>query len=153
MNKLTIILFLILCTFSLYAQNNVFVLVDVSRSVGQNELDYAKQALKEVLTGSQLSRAFVSQGSEQDLVNFRLAPGDNLAIVKFGSLTTTLAISPNPSVIQNIQADVSQVSNSIRWEPTDQQTYITLAKAKIAEYAKNHNITEYNRHILLNACP
>lgn len=148
MKKLTTIYFLILCTFSVYAQNNVFVLVDVSRSVSQNELTNAKQALNEVLTGTQLSKVFVSQGSQQDLANFRLAQGDKLAVVKFGSLHTTLAISPNPSVIQNVSADVSQVLNSITWTPTDGQTYITLAKAKIAKYAKNHNITKYKLYII-----
>lgn len=148
MKKLFTILYLTLYTFSVYSQTNVFVLVDVSKSVKQDELNNAKQALNEVLTGSQLSRAFVSQGSQQDLANFRLAQGDKLAIVKFGSLHTTLAISPNPSVIQNVNADVSQVLNSITWTPTDQQTYITLAKAKIAEYAKNHNITKYKLYII-----
>jgi hypothetical protein len=148
MKKLTTILFLILCTFSVYAQTNVFVLVDVSKSVKQDELNNAKQALNEVLTGTQLSRAFISQGGQQDLANFKLVQGDKLAIVKFGSLHTTLAINPNPSTIQNVNADVNQVLNTIAWTPTDQQTYITLAKAKIAEYAKNHNITKYKLYII-----
>lgn len=148
MKKLFTILYLTLYTFSVYSQTNVFVLVDVSKSVKQDELNNAKQALNEVLTGSQLSRAFVSQGSQQDLANFKLVQGDKLAIVKFGSLHTTLAINPNPSIIQNVNADVNQVLNSITWTPTDQQTYITLAKAKIAEYAKNHNITKYKLYII-----
>src|SRR5690606_3305637 len=115
MKKLFTILNLILCAFSVYAQNNVFVLVDVSKSVKQDELTNAKQALNEILTGSHLSTAFISQGSQQDLANFKLGPGDKLAIVRFGGLHTTLAINPNPSTIQNINADVSQVLNSITW--------------------------------------
>lgn len=148
MKKLFTILYLTLYTFSVYSQTNVFVLVDVSKSVKQDELNNAKQALNEVLTGTQLSRAFISQGGQQDLANFKLVQGDKLAIVKFGSLHTTLAINPNPSTIQNVNADVSQVLNTIAWTPTDQQTYITLAKAKIAEYAKNHNITKYKLYII-----
>jgi len=131
-----------------YAQNNVFVLVDVSLSVKPNELSDAKQALNEILTGSQLSKAVISQGSPQDLVNFKMTQGDKLAIAKFGSLQTTLAINPSPTTIQNINADVSQVLNSASWTPTDGQTYITLAKAKIAEFAKNHNITKYKLYVI-----
>lgn len=148
MKRLYTILSLIICTLSVYSQNNVFVLVDVSLSVKPNELNDAKQALNEVLRGSQLSKAFISQGSQQDLVNFKMAQGDKLAIAKFGSLLTTLAINPSPTTIQNVNADVSQVLNSASWTPTDGQTYITLAKAKIAEYAKNHNITKYKLYVI-----
>jgi hypothetical protein len=131
-----------------YCQNNVFVLVDVSKSVTQKDLNDAKQALNEVLTGSPLSKAFISQGSQQDLVNFKMAQGDKLAIVKFGSLLTTLAINPSPTIIQNVTADISQVFNSASWTPTDGQTYLALAKAKIAEYAKNQNITKYKLYVI-----
>lgn len=148
MKRLYTILSLIICTLSVYAQNNIFVLVDVSLSVKPNELNDAKQALNEVLTGSSLSKAVISQGSQQDLVNFKMAQGDKLAIAKFGSLLTTLAINPSPTTIQNINADISQVLNAASWTPTDGQTYITLAKAKIAEYAKNHNITKYKLYLI-----
>lgn len=148
MKQLYTIISLIICTLSVYAQNNVFVLVDVSKSVTQTDLNNAKQALTEVLTGSQLTMAFVSQGSQADLVNFKMANGDKLAVSKFGSLNTTLAINPSPSTMQNVSADVNQVLNASSWTPTDGQTYITLAKAKIAEYAKNHNITKYKLYII-----
>lgn len=131
-----------------YAQNNVFVLVDVSKSVTQADLNSAKQALTEVLTGSQLTKALVKQGNQADLANFKLVPGDNLAVAKFGSLQTTLAINPTLTQIQNVGADVGQVLNSTAWTPTDNQTYLTLAKAKIAEYAKNHNITKYKLYVI-----
>jgi len=133
---------------SVYAQNYVFVLVDASKSVTQSDLNNAKQALTEVLTGSQLTKAFIAQGSQADLANFKLVAGDKLAVSKFGSLQTTLAINPNPSTVSNVNADVSQVLNSTTWTPTDNQTYITLAKAKIAEYAKNHNITKYKLYVI-----
>lgn len=148
MKRLYTILSLIICTLSVYSQNNVFVLVDVSKSVTQADLNTAKQALTEVLTGSQLTKAFVAQGNQADLANFKLVQGDNLAVAKFGSLHTTLAINPTLTQIQNVGADVSQVLNSTAWTPTDNQTYITLAKAKIAEYAKNHNITKYKLYVI-----
>lgn len=148
MKRLYTILSLIICTMSVYAQNNVFVLIDVSKSVTQTDLNNAKQALTEVLTGSQLTKAFVAQGSQADLANFKLVQGDKLAVSKFGSLQTTLAINPTQTQMQNVGADVSQVLNSTAWTPTDNQTYITLAKAKIAEYAKNHNITKYKLYVI-----
>jgi hypothetical protein len=125
------------------AQNNVFVLVDVSLSVSQSDLTNAKQALNEVLTGVTPSSATVSQGYVADIPNFKLAVGDKLSVSKFGSLNTTLAINPNPTTIQNLTADVIQVLNVSSWRPADGQTYLTLAKAKIAEYAKSHNISKY----------
>jgi hypothetical protein len=128
--------------------NNIFVLVDVSKSVTQTDMNNAKQALMEVLTGLQLSKAFIAQGNQRDLVNFKLTQGDKLAIVKFGSLQTTLAINPSPTIIQNTTADVNQAINSFSWTPTDNQTYITLAKAKIAEYTKNHGITKFKLYII-----
>lgn len=134
--------------FSLKSQNYVFVLVDISKSVTQRQLTDAKQALNEVLIGSPLSKAFVTQGKQQDLVNFKLALGDQLSIVRFGSLNTTLSISPNPIQILNVNGDVNQVLNRLIWSPTDNQTYITLAKAKIAEYAKSRNIVKYKLYII-----
>lgn len=148
MKRLYTILSLFFCTISVYAQNNVFVLVDVSKSITQADINNGKQALTEVLTGSALSKAFVSQGNPADLVNFKLAQGDKLSISKFGGLQTTLAINPTQTQIQNVGADVSQVLNSIPLTPTDNQTYLTLAKAKIAEYAKNHNITKYKLYVI-----
>lgn len=148
MKRLFTILSLIIFTLSVNAQNNIFVLVDVSKSVSQADLINAKQALIEVLTSSPLSKAFITQGKQQDLVKFKIAQGDKLSISKFGGLQTTLSINPDLTTIQNINAEVNQVLNSIPWIPTDQQTYITLAKAKIAEYAENHNITEYKLYII-----
>lgn len=148
MKRLYTILSLLIFTFSVSAQNNVFVLVDVSLSVSQTDLTNAKQALNEILTGVTPTKAFIAQGNAADLPNFKLAVGDKLSVSKFGSLNTTLAISPNPATIQNLSADVNQVLNASVWTPVDGQTYLTLAKAKIAEYAKNHNISKYKLYII-----
>jgi hypothetical protein len=143
-----IIIVSFLCVLSVHSQNYVFVLVDVSKSITKDQLSDAKQALTEVLTGSALTKAFVAQGKPQDLTNFKIMQDDKLAIVKFGSLQTTLAINPNPTLIQNASVDISQVINSSSWTPTDLQTYITLAKAKIAEYAINHQIAKYKLYLI-----
>lgn len=150
MKKFYVALCFILFSLTMYSQTDIFVLVDVSKSVKQSELSNAKQALNEILTGTDISKAFIpsGMGSHLDLVKFKILQGDKLAIVKFGSLQTTIAISPNPTVINNLNVDITQVLNSISWTPTDQQTYLILAKAKIAEYAKNNSITNYKLYII-----
>src|ERR1039457_4660326 len=95
MKRLLAILGIFLFSLTAYSQNNVFVLVDVSKSISPGQLIDAKQALTEVLTGSTLTKAFVTQGKQQDLINFKLTQGDKLAIGRFGSLQTTLAIAPS----------------------------------------------------------
>lgn len=144
---LFIILFLINFSYS-FAQDNVFVLIDVSRSVTQSQLTDAKQTLTEVLSGNSLSKAFVSQGNAKDLQNFKLKPNDKVALVKFGDIQNTVNISPSLIQVQNIPGDVSQIMNSFPLAPTDARTYFTLAKAKIAEYAKNHQIAQYKLYII-----
>jgi hypothetical protein len=153
MNRLYTIFTLFLISLQAYSQSDIFVLVDVSKSITQNDLDNAKQALTEVLTGLPLTKAFVpaGMGSQSDLVNFKLAQGDKMAIIKFGSLQTTLAINPSLTQIQNVNSDITQIINSIAWKPTDLQTYFTLAKAKIAEYAKSNNINKYKLYIISDA--
>lgn len=148
MKHLPVFLLILLTSFTASAQSHVFVLVDASKSVKQSQLNDAREALTEVLTGATPSKAFISQGKVQDLAGFKVKPGDKLSVCRFGSLSTTLAINPNPVNIQNIAGDVSQAVNSIAWTPTDNQTYITLAKAKIAEYAKNHQISRYRLYLI-----
>lgn len=148
MKRLYAILSLFLIAFSVYSQNNVFVLVDVSKSVKQSDLNNAKQALTEVLSGSSLTSAQIYKGDANNLIEFKLGGGDKLAIAKFGSCRTTAAISPSQSSITNIGNDVNSVLNSISWIPTDANTFIVLAKAKIAEYAKANNINTYKLCII-----
>ncbi len=148
MKQLFTIFSLFQITFSVYAQNNIFVLVDVSKSVTQPDLNNAKQALTEVLTGSSLTNAQIYKGASTDLIKFKMSNGDKLSIAKFGSCQTTTAISPSQSSITNVASDVSSVLNSISWIPTDNNTFIVLAKAKIAEYAKANSITNYKLCII-----
>lgn len=143
-----ILFFVCISCVSIGAQENVFVLVDVSKSIGSSELNDAKQALTEVLTGTQLSKAFLYEGRQQDLANFKINQNDKLAISVFGSLRTSLLIDPNLVPVQNVGIDINKILNSVSWTPTDMRTYIMLAKAKIAEYAKNHGISSYRLYLV-----
>lgn len=143
MKRLYTILSLIICTMTVYAQNNVFVLVDVSKSVSQTDLNNAKQALTEVFTGSPLSMGNIHKGTASDLSKFKLNTGDKLSVSRFGSCQTTWAIIPSLNGINNFNSDITTTLNSISWTPTDNNTFILLAKAKIADFAVRNRITNY----------
>jgi uncharacterized membrane protein len=128
---------------SVHAQNNVFVLVDVSKSIKQVDLTSAKQALNEILLGNTPSNSNIVGGSLQDLAQFKIKVSDKISVVKFGNQQTTLSISPNPVSVTNLPTDIYNALNSFPTIPTDNNTYYTLAKAKIAEYAKRNNISKY----------
>ena len=147
MRRLLFILITIFSLVAVKAQETVFVLVDVSLSVKTDELRDAKQALTEVLTGQQLSKAIFIAGTEKDL-NFKLKPNDRLAISTFGSFKTTNNIFPYLTTIKNVNNDVEQVLNTITWIPKDMETYYTLAKAKIAAFAKERGIKTYRLIII-----
>jgi hypothetical protein len=132
-----------------YAQNNVFVLVDVSKSVSQTDLNNAKQALTEVFTGSNLSMAQIhNKGALSDLAKFKFNVGDKLSVSRFGSCQTTWAITPSLNSINNLNSDITSTLNSISWSPTDNNTFILLAKAKIADYAVRNKIANYKLIII-----
>ena len=148
MKQLYTILSLFICPLSVYSQNNVFVLVDVSKSVTQNNLNDAKKALTEVFTGGTSSVGSIIKGTISDLYKFKLNTGDNLSVSRFGSCQTTWAITPSLNGINNFNTDVTNTLNSISWSPTDNNTFISLAKAKIAEYAVRNSITNYKLIII-----
>jgi hypothetical protein len=143
MRKALLLLLAAIVSIPLMAQQHVFVLMDASKSVTSQQLDDARQALTDIFMGAAPSKGFVSHGSQQDLLTFRLKQGDRLAVSRFGSLNTTQSILPQPVTMQNVNADVYKAMGNVSWVPTDGQTYITLAKAKIAEYAKRNNISQY----------
>lgn len=148
MKRLIVVFFLLQFTYTVNSQNHIFVLVDISKSITQSQLADAKQELFEIMNNSRLLKSSVSQGNQSDLVNFKLNQGDRLAIVEFGNLQTTLSINPRPVTIQNIASDLNNCLNSISWLSRDLQTYYVLAKAKIAEYAKNNHISQYRLYII-----
>jgi len=133
-----------LAALALNGQKPTFVLVDVSKSVKTNDLVGAKQALLEVLSGAPLSNgAQVSGGNPQDIQPFKLSAGDKLSISKFGDQQTTLSIVPQLVVINSLPADIYNALGAFPITPTDDRTYWKLAKAKLAEYAKNNGIKNY----------
>jgi len=131
------------------AQNDVFVLVDISKSIYKSDLENARQALSDVLVGNPLSNATVSFGSAADLSKFKLITGDKLYIIKFGDKSTTLNPYAPPCVIHNIPADITQQLDAFfPTTPTDSKTYLTLAKAKVVEFAKNNKIGIYKLYLI-----
>jgi hypothetical protein len=143
MKRLLTIFTIFFTSLSVFSQNNVFVLVDVSKSVKQSDLISAKQVLTEILLGSTPNNSNIVGGSLTDLAQFKIKINDKISVVKFGSQITTLSISPNPVYVTNISTDIYSALNSFPLTPTDNNTYYTLAKAKIAEYAKKNNISKY----------
>lgn len=146
--SLFILFFFLLALFS-YSQDNVFVLVDVSKSVSQSDLTGARQAMTDILSGNSLSNSIISYGSLQELSSCKSKVNDRIFILKFGGKPTTLNNNFSPTVVQNIPGDVSRIINSsFPTLPTDNQTYLTLAKAKVAEYAKQSQLKDYKLYIV-----
>ena len=149
MKRLYTILSFIICTLSVYSQNNFFVLVDVSKSVSQTDLNNAKQTLTEVFTGSNLSIAQIhNKGALSDLAKFKFNVGDKLSVSRFGSCQTTWAITPSLISINNLNSDITSALNLISWSPVDNNTFILLAKSKIADYAVRSKIANYKLIII-----
>ena len=152
MKRLLFLLSLLINTALVFSQNYVFVLVDISGSIKQPDLNGAKQALTDVLLGNPPANATIAYGNAQDLLACKIKSGDRLSILKFGNKATILGNTPSPNLIQNIPADVIQQINSFfPISLPDNKTYITLAKAKVAEYAKNNQIKEYKLYIITDS--
>ena len=83
MKRLYTIFSLIIYTLSVSAQDNVFILVDVSKSVKQADLISAKQTLTEILLGNTPNNSNVVGGSVQDLAQFKIKISDKISVVKF----------------------------------------------------------------------
>ena len=137
------------CIRAFPQQSNVFVLVDVSKSVNRPDLDNARQALTDVLLGKPLSNAHVNYGSPSELLACRLQSGDRLSVLKFGNKETIMNNDFSLSRVTNLPDDLLQVLNSrFPRDLTDNRTYLMLAKAKVAEYAKSNNISNYRLYLI-----
>lgn len=140
MKTMVSILFLYLLSFQLNAQDNVFVLVDVSRSVQQTELRHAKQLVKDVLTGHYSSSPFFSISGQVPKYNF--IAGSHLSIMHFGDKRTTISNNVVQSISSKDELE-NWIEQYFRTNPTDDSTYLTLAKAKCADEAYKNSINEY----------
>ena len=129
--------------FCVNAQKNIFVLVDVSQSVKSFQLDNAKNALREIFNTGNTTNGTVVGGNSSDLQFYKLQANDRVAVNAFGKLQTSANIIPIVKTLNNPANEIENVLNSIVWSPRDNLTYLTLARAKIAEFAKNHHINDY----------
>lgn len=143
MKKVLLINILIFSVFCLNAQKNIFVLVDVSKSVKSNQLDDAKTALREIFTTGNATNGTVVGGNSSDLQFYKLQANDRVAVNSFGDLQTSANIIPVLMTVHNPANEIDNLLNSIVWLPRDNSTYLTLARAKIAEFAKNRRINNY----------
>lgn len=127
--------------FQANAQENVFILVDVSKSVKQNELLNAKQLVKDILTGNPInSNVFITDGNAQPTL---LRAGSKIMIMPLGERTTVMNYIPNIVDVNNQAEILSFIEQNFPITPRDNWTYISLAKARMAEIAKKKNINNY----------
>lgn len=145
-NRLFTLLFIFIRCVSYHSQNHAFVLVDVSKSISKENIIKAKEDIQQVLMGNNPTYAAPQQQYNPSI--FKLNQGDILYITSFGDADRTCRISFYPHQIQNIPQDITNTINSIQWIPQDLATYLTLAKAKVAEYAKTNNIKSYKLYII-----
>jgi hypothetical protein len=143
MKRFSLIIILTFSVFLTNAQKNIFVLVDVSKSVKSYQLDNAKTALREIFTSGNTTNGMVVGGNSSDLQFYKLQANDRIAVNAFGDLQTSANIIPILKTVNNPANDIGNILNSILWLPRDEWTYLTLARAKIAEFAKNHQINNY----------
>ncbi len=142
MKRLLYLLLLFFVAFQASAQENVFILVDVSKSVYQSELTNAKKLVSDVLTGQYSSSSFFSITGTTPSFNF--SSGGYLAILHFGDKGTVTNSNPTVHKVNNSNEVLSIINNEFRTNPTDNRTYLTLAKAKCADIALKNNIKEYS---------
>jgi hypothetical protein len=139
--KKVLLLILLASVFSnTSAQDNIFVLVDVSRSVYSSELQAAKQLTKDLLANRSTNNSlFLETGTSQPI---NIQSGGKLMIMPFGDKSTVMNYNP---IIENV--DLGNVESIIeqrfRTNATDGRTYLSLAKARCPEIALTHSINEY----------
>lgn len=133
---------LFIVAFQANAQENVFILVDVSKSVYQSELTNAKKLVSDVLTGQYSNSSYFSTNGTTPSFNF--SSGGYFAILHFGDKGTVTNSNPTVHKVNNSNEVLSIINNEFRTNPTDNRTYLTLAKAKCADIALKYNIREYS---------
>jgi len=132
--------------FTIKAQENVFILVDVSGSIKPNELVSAKQLVKEVLSGNYSgSNVFTLNGQ---IPNFNLSNGGNIAIMHFGNKQTVINNNLILQSVSSINEIIKILDDKFRTNPTDNKTFLTFAKAKLADFNYSKNIMDYTSIII-----
>ena len=135
MKKSLFLIILIFSTFCVNAQKNVFVLVDLSKSIDPHQLQASKKVLTQILSGISSSDIEFQSGNASDLQEFKLKPNDKLSITNFGDREFTWKMNPKLRDI-NSSGTIDDIINSVSWYPNQEWTYYTLAKAVIAKEAR-----------------
>lgn len=132
-----------------YGQDNVVVLVDVSRSIRQTHFEDAKDIISDILVGNGINnplfavemdaRSHIRIGTGTPLIGIGL----KLLIIPFGEAHRMNGVF-SPTVVNRIPEDVLSAMN-IKYPTsvTDQQTYLKLAEAKAAQIAKSQGMNTY----------
>jgi len=134
---------------SSYAQNDVIVLVDVSKSIKQQHFMEAREVVKNLLLGNPINnvnftvnfdpRSSLKITKGQPLVS----RGKKLIIFPFGE-SHRIYDMVNPKVVNSIPSDItSYFDQQYPRRVTDNKTYLELSKAKIAQIAKSQGLDKY----------
>ena len=140
MKRLLYLLLLFFVAFQANAQENVFILVDVSKSVKQNELLNAKQLVKDILTGNPInSNVFITDDNVQPTL---LRAGSKIMIMPLGERTTVMNYIPNIVDVNNQAEILSFIEQNFPITPRD-NGLIFPCKSKNGRDCKEENINNY----------
>ena len=141
MKKILYLIIFLSAALNVTAQENIFILVDVSLSVKKKQLHDAKQLMKNVLTGKPInSSVFYTVKNFQPKI---IPAGSQILIMPLGERNTVMNYNPIIEDVNNESEIISFINKKFPTNPKDNWTYISLAKARLAEIAKKHSIDNY----------
>jgi|GEM_PF-6747859 len=131
------------------AQQNVVLLVDVSGSIPNAARNGAKDMVKDVLMGQAISNhAFYYEMDPQSTLRMPGTPlvssGSHVVLIRFGEKVTSDGHSD--AILRNFPADLDNFLDAhypTASEYKDQYTFLTLAKAKAAQVAKQLGMGQF----------
>jgi|WetSurMetagenome_2_1015567.scaffolds.fasta_scaffold04488_2 LPXTG-motif cell wall-anchored protein len=141
MKRLVIALGFYLTFLMTYGQENIFVLVDKSKSIRQTDLMRARQLLIDILSGSSIDGSTWQYGGNYSFK--QVTPGTKLMIMPLGDKETVTNYSARINTIGTSSDIANYVDLFFPTKLTDDWTFITLAKARLAEIAKKEGIDTY----------
>ena len=142
MKRLVLIFGLIFSVFCVHAQKNVYVLIDLSKSIDKHQLQEAKKVLTQILQGTTPSDIEFITGFNSDLQKFQLKQNDQLSVNVFGGKALTCKMKPELTIIKDNNT-IDKIVNNVSWYLNQEWTYYKLAKAIIARDAKDKGIESY----------
>ena len=139
MRRFIFFIILVFCVFCINAQKDVYVLVDLSGTMCPNQLKEAKDALLQIFKGIAPSTLTLNTGDASDLKKLALQVNDRVSINGFGEREYTWRMSPRLEVVDSNNLDNIVNSSVFSITPNHRWTFLTLAKAKIADYARRNS--------------